>query len=325
MSPRRALLFTLVFASVACASSVDAQIRASEPASFSQTIDGTVFEMEYYRPRARGRSPLFGKGAVVWEELWTPGANWATSIEFQKPIKLDGIDLDAGKYGIWFQMSEDEFLPQEIVLEPYVRRFHTRPPPPNTNQIRLPITIGEAPHKELLTWDFEQIRSNGGVLALRWGTNRIEFDIRVEPSMRQTVTEEEAAAVLGSYSLIMVSPTGEESPGATIELTVRDDETLHADIEGVTTADTPTDTYFNSIDMMLLPVLDGIFAPGEAYDGELREVWEKAFVEFTVVDGIAESFQFRDEDDAVFMKGSRVDAHGRPGDGSGGRAPESIR
>jgi DUF2911 family protein len=304
MTRRCILLATLVRAILTMSTPAQAQIRASEPASFMQTIDGTVFKMEYYRPRARGRDPLFGQGAVVWEELWTPGANWATSIEFQKPIKLDGVALEAGKYGVWMQMSEDEFLPNELVLEPYVRRFHTQPPPVADNQIRFPVTITEAPHQELLTWDFEDIRSSGGDLSLRWGTSRISFDVRVEPSMRQTVTEEEAAPVVGTYSVRFVSPEGQESPEATLEIAAYENETLHADIDGMVTGG-PADEFFNTLDLMLLPVLDAVFAPGEVYDGELREVWEKTFVEFTVVDGVAQAFQFRDENDIVFMKGSR--------------------
>lgn len=48
---------------------VSAQIRASERAMVSQTIDGTVVAVDYARPRARGRADLFG-GVVKWGEVW---------------------------------------------------------------------------------------------------------------------------------------------------------------------------------------------------------------------------------------------------------------
>ncbi len=300
-----ALLGLSLFAFVP-GSQADAQIRASEPTTFSQTIDGTVFTMEYYRPRARGRSPLFGVEAVVWETTWTPGANWATWIEFQKPVTWNGTELEAGKYAIWMELGEEDMLPHELILEPYVKRFHTQPPPEDDNQIRMPVTLTEeADHRELLTWEFEDILPTGGTLSMRWGTSRIAFEIGVEPSMRQTVTEEEAAPVVGMYSLVIMGPEGQESPEAMMEIALLDDDRLHASFEGVVTGDEVGDRFFNSLDLMMLPLLDGVFMPGEAVDGALREVWADTFMEFRIVDGIVQSFEIRDEDDDVFMKGTR--------------------
>src|SRR5207244_13352769 len=47
--------------------SAHAQVRASEPASISQTVDGTKLTVTYSRPRARTRDSLFGK-IVTWGE-----------------------------------------------------------------------------------------------------------------------------------------------------------------------------------------------------------------------------------------------------------------
>ena len=67
----------------------------------TQIIDGTKISMEYSRPRARGRNPLFGNPRVVrWNEVWTPGANWATTFEINKPITLAGRAVAKGKYSV---------------------------------------------------------------------------------------------------------------------------------------------------------------------------------------------------------------------------------
>ena len=71
-------------------SAAAAQIRASEIGTMSQIIDGTKITMEYSRPRARGRDQLFGH-VVHWNEVWTPGANWATTFETNKNITLNGV------------------------------------------------------------------------------------------------------------------------------------------------------------------------------------------------------------------------------------------
>ena len=57
--------------------------------------------INYARPRARGRSPLFGK-VVRWGDTWTPGANWATTLEVSREVRLDGHPIPKGKYSVWF-------------------------------------------------------------------------------------------------------------------------------------------------------------------------------------------------------------------------------
>ncbi|HSG48978.1 MAG TPA: DUF2911 domain-containing protein, partial [Longimicrobiales bacterium] len=186
--PRRMVRALLpgVLALPLLAPGAQAQIRASEPTTLTQTIDGTVFRVEYYRPRAKGRIPLFGEDAVVWEHIWTPGANWATKLAFQRPIELEGRKIEPGVYSLWFEMDED-MMPREFFLEPDTLIFHTVGPQRADDQIRFPVALEDGyPHRELLTWDFEDYRHDGGTLALRWGTHRVGFDVKVEPSMRLT-------------------------------------------------------------------------------------------------------------------------------------------
>lgn len=297
MSPRSfgfSLLGLLVAAALVTVApeSATAQIRASEPASMSQAIDGTVISMEYYRPRARGRAPLFGHDAVVWEHIWTPGANWATSIEFQKDITINGHDIPAGQYGVWMDMSEAEFLPETLILEPEVLIFHTTPPTERDAQIRMPITLSEGPaFRELLTWDFEDISSTGGVLALYWGTMRIAFDIGVQPSMRMTVTEEEGRPTVGVYHIQpppgVTMPAGVPAP--TFTITMEENGSLWGDIEGM-----PGDEFMNSVSLQLLPFADGVFKPAEYYRDAVQEVWE-AFLELQYEGGRVSGFLIRDE------------------------------
>lgn len=285
-----------------------AQIRASEPASLTQAIDGTVFRMEYYRPRVRDRSPLFGPDAVVWEHTWTPGANWATKLAFQKDIVFEGVEVQAGVYSVWIDLDPVSFLPHELFLEPDTLIFHTMGPPPADDQIRFPVTLEEAPFKELLTWDFEDLSSTGGILALRWGTARMAFEVEVEPSMRLTVTPEEAGPILGAWEGRFLGPDGQESPPVSVRFEHTDDGVLHADWEGVPAQNGEgLDEWFNSLDMWILPLgAPGFFVPGEAYDGEFRETWAGFTVEFDPVEGTSTTFEIRDDLDRPFMRGRRV-------------------
>ena len=77
---------------------VQAQM-ASEKGTVSQTIDGTTITIEYSRPVARGRTPF--PDVVHWGRMWTPGANWATTIDVDRPVLVNGDSLPKGKYSIW--------------------------------------------------------------------------------------------------------------------------------------------------------------------------------------------------------------------------------
>ena len=104
MRIRRALLLCATLGSTATLP-LTGQIRASERGWVGQTIDGTKISIDYARPRARGREPIFGK-VVHWAEVWTPGANYATTLEVNNPVRLDGHPVAKGKYSVWLVVRE---------------------------------------------------------------------------------------------------------------------------------------------------------------------------------------------------------------------------
>ncbi len=76
---RRFIICAIAAVSMALPQTLDAQIRASERSTVSQTVDGTVITIDYSRPQLRGRTDRWG-GEVPWGKKWTPGGNWATNI-----------------------------------------------------------------------------------------------------------------------------------------------------------------------------------------------------------------------------------------------------
>lgn len=306
---RPLLVAALVLLAVDTAEPVEAQILLSEPAKTGQTIDGTEILIEYYRPRVRGRAPLFGKEAVVWEHVWTPGANWGTKFTANNPVTVNGVDIPAGTWTIWMQMSDDEFMPETLVFDPEETIFHTQGPAEREGQIRMPIALQDADrHTEILTWQFEEISSTGGTLVMRWGTHMAEMEIGVEPSMSVTATAEEALPVVGMYSLepspAMMPPGVDPSqmPQMTMELTwSEDDGWLRADMEGF------PDPFMNTVDLRLMPFAEGVFMPTECWPGDLLNAWE-AFVEMDYdADGSVTGWLMRDGvTDEVLMEATRV-------------------
>ena len=193
-----ALAVAALGAALAVPSPARAQIRASEPATVSQTIDGTKFTIQYSRPRARGRTPLFGNRKVVrWGEVWTPGANWATTLDVSKDVKLGGRPVPKGTYSVWMVVRESGDW--TFVLDPKARRFHMEHPDSTAAQIRFPVRPDSGSFTEALTWSFPEVSTTGGTLAMQWGTTRVGVKVEVEPSFQVAIAEAEARPYVGSY------------------------------------------------------------------------------------------------------------------------------
>lgn len=176
-----------------------AQMRASERAAVSQTIDGTVITIDYSRPQVRGRDSLFG-GLERWGAVWTPGANYATTFEINRPIKIDGHPVAPGKYSLWLVLQPEEWT---MVIDPRHRLYHFPYPDSTKDQIRYPVTPVVGPFTEMLSFTFQDVRGDEGTLVLRWGTTQVTFHLEVEPKHKLTIAEADARPYLGTYAARM--------------------------------------------------------------------------------------------------------------------------
>jgi hypothetical protein len=91
----------------------------------------------------RGRAQVFGTKTVRWDEVWTPGPNWATTLETSRPIELGGRAVPKGKYSVWLVVRQTG--PWTLVLDPDHHRFHMDPPDSNATQIRISVKPTPAP------------------------------------------------------------------------------------------------------------------------------------------------------------------------------------
>lgn len=187
-----------------------AQIRASERGSVSQTVDGTVITVDYARPQLRGRDSVFGK-VVRATHTWTPGANWATTIEVNRPVQLNGREVPAGKYSVWIMAAPGEWT---INLHQNPRLFHTQHPKAEEMFLALKVAPqwSEEP-VEVLTFDFPRVARDGATLRMRWSTAVLPLEIAVQSSRAAVASRGlELAPYLGSYTVTT------EVEGKTIEM-----------------------------------------------------------------------------------------------------------
>lgn len=196
-APTDVAVFVLTGLVLASPAALGAQVTASERATLTQTITGVEIELDYSRPSARGRTPLFGN-VVPWGEVWTPGANANTTIRFSDSVTVNGTDVAPGLYGVWIQVLEDE--PWHFVLHADTTRFHTEHPTIESGILTFPVErLQGEEFVETLTLDLQRIRADGANLQMSWGHNRVVVPIGVDPGYVMTVSTEEAERYVGEW------------------------------------------------------------------------------------------------------------------------------
>lgn len=273
-------------------SAAGAQIRASERSRLSQTIDGTVIGLDYARPRLRGRAPIFGK-VVKWGEVWTPGANWATTLETSKPIRVEGKAVPKGRYSVWLIVRQTG--PWTLVLDPDHHRFHEDPPDSTAAQIRMPVTPLPAPTTEVLTWSFPDLTVSGGTLAVQWANTCVSLNIQVDPSYALTMSREDAAPLLGNWEFTWKAAEGAKEEPLGLMLTY-EKGSLYASF-------VPEDPYFKHF--VLIRIADGGLVPGLFEKGELYEVIRDLVLDFKGPRVRPDRFEARDDFDELVATGKR--------------------
>ncbi|MGC3943447.1 MAG: DUF2911 domain-containing protein [Chryseolinea sp.] len=101
----------LTFLLFAVAMAITTFGQENKPLSPKATVEGKIgaakVTIVYSQPSARGRKMLGEKEA--FGKVWRTGANEATTIEFDKPVKLEGKDVPAGKYALFTIPNEKEW------------------------------------------------------------------------------------------------------------------------------------------------------------------------------------------------------------------------
>ena len=271
-----------------------AQIRASERGSVSQTLDGTTLTLDYSRPLARGRT-LFGDDAVVpYGIVWTPGANWATTLETNKDIRLNGVEVAAGTYSVWMIPRADRWT---LTLNETAEYFHFQKPDSALGAYHIEVRPEVGPHTEMLTWSFPAVSGDAATLRMQWGPTSVPVEILAEPTEAVTLAAEDRALYVGEYAMEVLPGIGYPTE-ATFRVREADDGTLRA---WMSFPIHPGD----ELEFDLIPSGMHRFNPGLYRDGTLFNIEQGVAFEFTVTDR-AEQVVMRGVEGTAFGTAPRV-------------------
>lgn len=268
-----------------------AQIRGSEAASVMQVIDGTRITLEYSRPRVQGRK-LFGH-QVAWGQPWT-GANWATTLEVNKPIRLQGREVPAGKYSLWMVPRQDEWT---VFLDPNHKLFHFQKPDSTAEQIRVRVKPVDVAHVEMLTWSFPAVQGDAATLRMQWGTTAIPLEIVVEPTRPVTLAADVRAMYVGTYELKPMQGIGWPETG-TLEVFEKN---------GILRGRMPFPIHpGDELEFDLVPAGEHRLSPALYRDGKLFNIEQGGTFEFVVTGERATGVLMRGIEGTVFIEGKRL-------------------
>jgi hypothetical protein len=247
-----------------------AQIQASEHAIVAQTVDGTTITLEYSRPQVRGRE-LFGS-LVPWGVVWTPGANWATTLEVDADMKLNGTEVPAGKYSVWAIPRPERFT---VTLNPEPRIFHFMKPDSTSEQIHVSAEPQEGPHVEMLTWSFPEVTGDAATLRMEWGTTALDLQVLAPPSRPVALSAEQRSLYIGEYEVALTEGIGWPTSGA-LEVYEQD---------GRLRGTFPFPMHpGDELDFDMVPAGRDLFNPGLFHDGELFNIEMGVIFDFSEMD-----------------------------------------
>lgn len=272
-----------------------AQVRASERATVSQTVDGTTITIEYSRPVARGRDSLFGK-VVHWGEIWTPGANWATTLEVDKDVRLNDQPVPRGKYAVWIVPHATGTW--TVLLSDSVRKFHTQRPDTTKARVRFAVTPVERTKIEVLTWSFPDVRPDGAGLEMQWGATAVPLRIATASSRAAAPPAQNLTPYLGSYRVAFLPEPGDTAKPFEIDVEVFEKD---GHLRGRFAPAMPeTDPEFDFV-----PTGEHTFTGRYYKNGAVFEQDEESVILFKIEGGRATGFEMTFENEA-YARAKRV-------------------
>lgn len=159
--------------------------RFPSPASeVSQTIGISKISVNYSRPSVKGRE-IWGKLVPYGLNIqqfgagnpapWRAGANENTTITFSHDAMVEGQPIQAGTYGLFFIVNEDNTA--ELILSKDYRSWGSFFYDKKNDALHARIKMREIPETELLTYSFDNITRNSAELELSWEKKQFPVNI----------------------------------------------------------------------------------------------------------------------------------------------------
>ena len=127
-------------------------------------VDGASISIEYGRPSLKGRA--LGKDVAPYGRPWRTGADEATTLKTDKPLKFGTLAVPAGTYTLYTLPGETGW---QLIVSKKTGQWGV-PYPEGEDLGRVPMTVGKTSAPvEQLTISVDDT-ATGGALRVDWGT-----------------------------------------------------------------------------------------------------------------------------------------------------------
>ena len=149
--------------------------RRARRRPLTASVGGKDITINYYSPSMRGRK-IYGE-LVPYDEVWCPGANWATSItSLEAGLEIGTMKLPKGTYAIWVLPTEKEW---QAIINSDAKAFHLdHAPNRDIGRIKMNLKTLDQP-VESLTFEVRSDGGNKGTVALIWEKTEASFPFAV--------------------------------------------------------------------------------------------------------------------------------------------------
>jgi hypothetical protein len=143
---------------------------------------GKWIDISYGRPLTRQRD-IFGSGAdygkatLIGAPIWRAGADVTTRLKTEVPLVINGKTVAPGEYSLFVDLKERQWTfvvstwPAQEKYDPNNKEalWGAYDYTPDKDVVRAPMTLETLPHaREQLTWEFLDMKADGGMLAVSW-------------------------------------------------------------------------------------------------------------------------------------------------------------
>ncbi|MEO6133443.1 MAG: DUF2911 domain-containing protein, partial [Saprospiraceae bacterium] len=150
--------------------------RVSPKASVSYTIGLTNVEIHYGAPAVKER--VVWGGLVPYNKVWRAGANEATTIEFSTDVNIEGQNLKAGLYSLFFIPGETEWT---VIFNKKSDQWGAYEYDEAEDALRFPVQpkMNEG-MQERLTYTINDMKPDMGYVKLSWEKMRLYIRFKTD-------------------------------------------------------------------------------------------------------------------------------------------------
>ena len=184
--------------------------RPSPAAELTQTIGLTRVTINYSRPSVkRGNNDRTGQIwgiQVPWGLAtngfgnqkpmpWRAGANENTIISFSTPIWVEGKKIESGSYGL--HMIPEESGKVTVIFSTNTSSWGSFWYDPSEDALRVVVQMQDAPFTNVLTYEFTELSTTTGTLALFWEKKQIPIKLSANQEIILAGIRDELRGVTG--------------------------------------------------------------------------------------------------------------------------------